>query len=932
MSTYECKICDYTCKRVAQINTHRLSKNHLNKRELFKEKLKKNSKKELLEKYETDDIEEIILSLELIKHEVTKEKNKKIEVETEELPKFVKKSKTGTVIFAESPTKNKKDGEFKDKFIGFLDKMHNLLRGAAVTGDAAFDDIIYTLMLCCLEEKCEELGLNEYQKESMYAIGKDIFESDYKDKVIKISDLIKDAAKLINSEFASSIEMCGEILNLHPKTKGLIKENNFINCTDKKIIYKLFTNAIEFNKENKIFERFDIVGLGYEYFSTKHGGNGGTSKEMGQYFTERPLMNRCFQLIDEADIIELKIDDNCIIGDEFCATFGFPLALKSFLEEKFKIVVRDENMFGVEYHERLSRFAKMNAMFSLKVFDNVIRGDSFITNVFPHLDISVHNVPFGKSMTPQIIKETYEAFYSKNEGKNLPKVDEYLPFCKKKIDAILASQVVLYKTKKMGLLIIKDGEETSSKENRSYRKWFCENCIVKKIMKIPSGAFTCTGTKTVCIYFIKKEKKMTENIQFLQLSDDGNKITEICNVSITDLKSNNYSWDPNVYIRDEEYEKLFKNSVCEFKKLGDLFYLNGSGKTNSKDITNTGEYPFYSASCSNPSGSHKQYDFDSIDGQDYLLIVKSGGSAKKPVSDNYEIGKVFLVGGKCAANVAVFQLLNKNNCNTKYIYYYLSKIQSKIQELAKYAVNNGNIDMGELMNLIIPIPELEIQERNVKMLDELEKQKRILEERKKGIPKQMKIYFDIKQKQYKDEIKHEKLGDLFYFKNGNYNSKDMDNVGHIPFYSCISENPAGFHSRENNDYEKYLLIVASGGSEKNPYGENVGLGKCYYVEGKTACRAGVFSLVPKDANNIKYIYHYLKNFKNIIVEKAKFTTNLGTINSEDLQEIIIPIPELEIQKKMIIMSDNLEQQKNEIIKEIESINNLMKEALEVSYK
>ena len=41
----------------------------------------------------------------------------------------------------------------------------------------------------------------------------------------------------------------------------------------------------------------------------------------------------------------------------------------------------------------------------------------------------------------------------------------------KKIDAILASQIVLYKTKKMGLMIIKDGEETSGKSNAKYRKW-----------------------------------------------------------------------------------------------------------------------------------------------------------------------------------------------------------------------------------------------------------------------------------------------------------------------------------------------------------------------------------------------------------------------------------------------------------------------------
>ena len=152
----------------------------------------------------------------------------------------------------------------------------------------------------------------------------------------------------------------------------------------------------------------------------------------------------------------------------------------------------------------------------------------------------------------------------------------------------------------------------------------------------------------------------------------------------------------------------------EFKTLGEIFILNSSGSTNSKDISNTGEYPFYRASCNNPSGTHNKYDFDDIE---YLLIVKSGGCANKPISSEYGIGKVFLVNGKCAANIAVFQLLQKTSNNIKYLYYYLLNIQSKIQELARYCTNNGNIDMNELMEIIIPIPSIEKQKEIVDILD-----------------------------------------------------------------------------------------------------------------------------------------------------------------------------------------------------------------------
>ena len=168
----------------------------------------------------------------------------------------------------------------------------------------------------------------------------------------------------------------------------------------------------------------------------------------------------------------------------------------------------------------------------------------------------------------------------------------------------------------------------------------------------------------------------------------------------------------------EELKKL--NEFClnnqrvfgenEMKTLEDIFKLNGNGKTNSGDITNTGEFPFYKASCNNPSGTHKTFDFD---GSEYLLIVKSGGSSAKPISNDYGIGKVFLVKGKCAANIAVFQLSLKTTDNIKFLYYYLISIQYKIQKLANYCTNNGNIDMKKLMLLKIPIPSIEKQKEIV---------------------------------------------------------------------------------------------------------------------------------------------------------------------------------------------------------------------------
>jgi restriction endonuclease S subunit len=154
----------------------------------------------------------------------------------------------------------------------------------------------------------------------------------------------------------------------------------------------------------------------------------------------------------------------------------------------------------------------------------------------------------------------------------------------------------------------------------------------------------------------------------------------------------------------------------------------------------------------------------------------------------------------------------------------------------------------------------------------------------------------------------------------------MNNNGNIPFYSCKSVNPIGFHDKYSFDYdENYLLLITSGGSMNNIIGDNVGLGKCYLVNGKTSCRAGVCCLKLKNDNiDIRYIYQYLNINRLETNKKAKFTTNLGVISSDDIKSIKIPIPPLERQIEIVEYLDFLYEKanktSNEKIAELKQLN------------
>ena len=908
MQEYNCDICNSTPDQLSHHKSHLKTQKHVMKRQLFKLQLEAMSFEELKKEYDSTNIDDIINKME------TKDSNEVISNE------FMKKSVTNKLIYKKSEdecldTQNAES--FKYKFINFLGKMHNLLRGASVTGDNALDDILYCLFLCYLEDKISDTGdfdLANIEKSCYNGIIQRKV-TEYV-KYLKVSYLLEHTEEL-RCEGTNSIIKCGKLLSKHPITKMLFTNDNFINCSDTLTLCKLLEECKKFSTEENIFEEIDIIGLAYEYITTKHGGNGGTSKEMGQYFTERPLMEMCFQLPDPEDFEELGIDSNSTLGDEFCATFGFPLMFKKFLKQKYNIDIQDKNMYGVEYHERLSKFAYMNAMFSIKNSKNIVRGNSFITNVTPHLDLSVHNVPFGKSMEPVIVKKNYNGFISENPNKNYPDFKEYIPFNTKKVDAILASQVVLYKTRKMGLMIIKDGEETSHQKNDKYRKWFSENCIIKKIMKIPSGAFSCTGTKTVCIYFIKKEGRQTENIQFLQLSDDGTSITEICNVSVEDMKQNYYSWDSNTYIVDEQIEKLMEKSNCQWRNLGDLINFEKKSTRNAKYGNEKGKYPFFTSS--NIISSY-------VDEPDYEIesvIIGDGGVP------NVNYGTKFSTSDHCI----VFNS-NTDMIKTKWLYYYF-KTNMNIME--KYYSGSGieNISKMRLSSILIPIPSIEIQKEIIEKFDDLSNQKQLLIDRQSGITRQMKYYFEMQVK--KNEIEIKNLQEIIKINIGSTPSTSNNSYWNNGTNVWVSVSELNNNLIPIVDSKKKITDQAV--SEKKPLLVKKGsilmsfklsIGKLGIAGCDLYTNEAILHVNTENDELNRYLYYH---FMCIPVDNnASGCMGGGSLNKEKLKLLNIFIQkDSEKQREIVNYLDNIENKKISINEEISNIDLLMKDIMKESY-
>ena len=911
MPIYNCAICKTDPDEQKSHHTKHIStKKHTDAKRILEYELKNMTSEERMEKHGKTDVDAIVASMETVvkQHEIV------------EQPKL---NKTNTIVYEKTIDEINatfQNESFKQKFLAFLNRQHNLLRGASVTGDEALDDILYCLLFCYLQDKISDTGDFDLAN-SEKACYKGTIQRKVKDfvKYLDIDYLLERTEELRVNEGTDSIVKCGKLLSKHPKTKGLMKDENFINCNDVSTLTKLFEECRQFANDENIFDNIDIIGIAYEYISTKHSGNGGTSREMGQYFTERPLMFMCFQLIDESDLIDLGIDDDSTLGDEFCATFGFPLSAKTFLKNKFNINIQDKNMYGVEFHERLSRFALMNSMFAMKNTKHITRGNSFITNVTPHLDVSVHNVPFGKSMTPKNIEKTYKDFLKENPDKGYLEFEEYIPFSTKKIDAILSSQVVLQKTKKMGLMIIKDGEETSGKSNDKYRKWFSENCVIKKIMKIPTGAFTCTGTKTVCIYFIKKEGQITKSIQFLQLSEDGNSIIEICNVPMETMKKNHYSWDPISYVVDEEMEKMMTTSTCVWKKLGDVCDFQ-SGKQISKKNTTTGNY-YVIGGGQKPSGTHNDYNKEA----NTILCSQSG--CYSGFISKYDTP---IWASDCFSIHSIDEILDE-----KFLFYYLKNIQKNIYNL-QTGGSQPHVYSSSVKKLDIPSPSIDTQTDLVKILDDLVDQKQLLLDRKSGIERQMGYYFETQIKK-NDVEKFESIEKICSINKNSITKKD--NYDKINYLDLTSVDKGNITKIQEIEYDKRpsraqrkvnIGDVLIGTTRPNLKNHTIITSENYCDN--LIVSTGFCVLTPNDKLLSKYLYYCIMS--DILTEKMMNLATGGSypsLNIESVKKLTIPSYSIVTQTQIVEYLDKLEGKKNNICEEINAIDVLMKDVITQSY-
>lgn len=773
-----------------------------------------------------------------------------------------------------------------EKLEQIIKNTRNVLREEGITGmDSITHCLIFVLIRSLNKESCKKLKLSDdlaFDKLLIDENGDEIESQELYEKIYS-----KNNKECIIYKFVTQ-------LNMSSMRDFKVKNpNNVLK------IMKLFKDFEIDSLNNKC----DIVGSIYEMHLKT--GSSHAMRDLGQFFTNRQVIKYMVNLCDP-QVINGKIETIC---DPTMGTAGFLTMSVKYLNDKFKDINWSKNkkyIYGFDIDENVKNMARLNMYLETgEMFDNfsqidTLQNDLRITD--PNNTFTVDKVKIILANEPMGLKNITHASCC-------DKIKD-LKIRGTKAEPLFL-QLFMQSLENNGrcAVIVPDGVLfNNSNLHKDTRKYLIDNFNLKKIVSMNDDFFMNTGVKTSILFFTKEDNK-TKNIKFCEIKLKDNEIDEtlIQKVSIKEIKNKDYILNPNTYLEDPI--KQIEN--IEYKKLGEICEVN-FGQRIIKNETESKEEDKIKYPCYGGGGISfytKEYNREGLN----VIISRFGVSHEC----------VRIITGKIWLNDSGLTVYPKNDkeVSHKYMCYYILSISNSIYKLCVGACQK-NLNVKEFTNIPIPLPSLQTQNEIVKRLDVLYDNKKILTDIVKGCKTRMSYYLDV---QCVGEMK--KLGTILTREhNGKTNSTEITNTGEYPFYSASSKNPSGTHSKYDFTGKEYFLFAKSGGNNKTKIGESLGIGKFWFVSGKSAGNVAIIKFIVSDTNICinKYIHYYLNSILTEIQNLTVYTTGNGNIPMDKLMETIIPIPPIEKQKEIVEYCDSINSYIESSEKQITNIDNEIK--------
>ncbi len=365
----------------------------------------------------------------------------------------------------------------------------------------------------------------------------------------------------------------------------------------------------------------------------------------------------------------------------------------------------------------------------------------------------------------------------------------------------------------------------------------------------------------------------------------------------------------------------------EFRKLGDIgeFYGGLVGKSKKSFSQGNKFYVPYVNVFNNP-----QLDLNALES------VQIGDKEKQ---NTIQLGDVLFTGSSenledCAMSCVVtqkiekdiylnsfcfgFRFFDKNLFNPSFLKHFLRdyNFRKNISKVAN-GVTRFNVSKQLLSKITIPIPPLEIQQEIVKILDAFTELNTELKARKKQYEYYQNMLLDFNDINSNHKDAKEKLAQKPYPKNLKTLLQTLAPKG-VEFRKLgeVCEIIRGKRVTKKEILDKGKYPVVSGGigfmgylNEYNREENTITIaqygtaGFVNWQNQKFWANDVCFSVIPKETLINRYLYYVLTNMQNYLYSISNRSAIPYSISSNNIMQITIPIPPLEIQQEIVKILD-----------------------------
>ena len=321
-------------------------------------------------------------------------------------------------------------------------------------------------------------------------------------------------------------------------------------------------------------------------------------------------------------------------------------------------------------------------------------------------------------------------------------------------------------------------------------------------------------------------------------------------------------------------------------------------------IQKDGDYPVIN-SGRDIQGFYNKYNNDG----DAFTVASRGESAGFIQYSDIK----FWAGGLCYP----YRAINNNTVITKYLYYYLKKIEKSIMTNMVMRGGIPAINKKDFEKLIIPLPHIKVQEEIVKILDSFTNLIDAINEELSLRQKQLDYYRD---QLYDDLFKKTKGVDVLCFselgqieRGKRFVRDDIKTHGQpcihygdmYTFYGVKSNKAKTYLDRDFPKKMRYADIgdvIIVGAGENN---WDIGVGLAWLGEEPAAVHDACY--IVKHNNNPLFIAYYTRTTEyHQQLKKCVSEGKICSFSAEGLGKVTIPIPSLAIQQSIVEKLDAFE--------------------------